>query len=348
MVRQLQQSVRNSPHADAVNELAQLIEDVEYAQAIVSARALLRDCSCARERGVTPELPKVLVVDDEKNNRALLTELLKDNYKVILAKNGEMALTLAERHQPDIVLLDVVMPGMDGYQVLHSLKSRDETRHIPVIFISGLDSVEDEEKGLLLGAADYITKPFNAPIVQARVRNHVQAVSGRRLLEHLALVDALTEIPNRRRLENALRGRWRQGQYVSLIMIDVDYFKLYNDRYGHACGDRALAQVAGALKLLLKRETDLVARYGGEEFVLFLPDTDPDGGQACAELARQAVQDLAIPHEGSAAGGILSISLGGASVLLAEDGPVPANALERSDAQLYRAKQLGRNRVCWL
>ncbi len=297
---------------------------------------------------MTPELPKILVVDDEKNNRELLTEVLKDNYRIILAKSGEMALELAGRHQPDIVLLDVVMPGMDGYQVLYSLKNRDETRHIPVIFISGLDSAEDEEKGLLLGAADYITKPFNATIVRARVRNHVQVVAGRRLLEQLALVDGLTGIPNRRRLENALRRTWRQGQYVSLIMIDVDHFKLFNDRYGHPDGDQALAQVAGALQFSLKRESDLVARYGGEEFVLFLPDTDPAGGQACAELARQAVQDLAIPHEGSAAGGILSISLGGTSILLAEDGPVPANGLERSDAQLYRAKQLGRNRVCWL
>ncbi len=109
-----------------------------------------------------------------------------------------------------------------------------------------------------------------------------------------------------------------------------------------------LTQVAGALKYTLKRETDLVARYGGEEFVLLLPNTDPTGGQACAELARQAVLDLAIPHEGVAADGILSISLGGTSVLLTEDGPVPADTLERSDLQLYRAKQLGRNRVCWL
>ena len=151
IARQLQGAARNSPHAAAVDELVHLIEDLEYAQASAGARALLRELLDARERGVTPELPKILVVDDEKTNRELLTEVLKDNYKVILAKSGEMALALAERHQPDIVLLDVVMPEMDGYQVLHSLKTRDETRHIPVIFISGLDSAEDEEKGLLLG-----------------------------------------------------------------------------------------------------------------------------------------------------------------------------------------------------
>lgn len=296
---------------------------------------------------MTAELSKVLVVDDEKGNRLLLAEVLKDDYKVILAKSGSMALALAERHQPDIVLLDVVMPEMDGYQVLRALKERDDTRHLPVIFISALDGVDDEEKGLLLGAADYITKPFHPAIVRARIRNHVQAVSHRRLLEHLALVDGLTEIPNRRRLENALQVCWPEGQHMSVAMIDIDYFKHYNDHYGHGWGDQVLRQVAGTLKQLLKRDTDLVARYGGEEFVLFLPDTDASGGQALAEQARQAVQDLGIPHARSAVGSDLSISLGGVSVVLPRNGPLPADTLERSDQQLYRAKRLGRNRVCW-
>ncbi|MEJ0036553.1 MAG: diguanylate cyclase [Gammaproteobacteria bacterium] len=296
---------------------------------------------------MTLDLPKVLVVDDEKSNRALLAEVLKDRYKVILAKDGEMALEMAARHQPDLVLLDVVMPGMGGHEVLRRLKSRDETRQMPVIFISALDSVEDEEKGLLLGAADYITKPFHAPVVRARIQNHAQAVSHRRLLEQLALVDALTEIPNRRRLENAMRWRAQPEQWISLIMVDVDCFKLFNDYYGHAIGDRALCQVARTLQRLVQRETDLVARYGGEEFVLFLPCTDPQGGRAFAELACQAVRDLAIPHASSAAGGELSISLGGASTFLRHGGPAPPELLTQSDAQLYRAKQSGRNRVCW-
>jgi diguanylate cyclase (GGDEF)-like protein len=293
------------------------------------------------------ERVKILVVDDEPSNRGLLAEVLKDDYKVILAKNGEMALALAARHRPDIVLLDVVMPDIDGYQVLRILKSQDDTRHIPVIFISALDSVADEEKGLLLGAVDYITKPFHAPIVRARVRNHVEAVSHRRLLERLALVDALTEIPNRRRLEQALQLRWPPGQHLSVVLLDVDHFKLYNDHYGHSGGDRVLRQVAGAVQQTLKREDDLVARYGGEEFMLFLPNTDAEGGRACAELARQAVEELAIAHEKSLVGPFLSISLGGTSVLLPPGGAVPAEMLEHSDQQLYLAKQLGRNRVCW-
>lgn len=293
------------------------------------------------------ELPKVLVADDEKGNRALLAEMLKSTAKVILAKDGEMALSLAERHQPDIVLLDLVMPGRDGYAVLRELKSRDATRHMPVIIISALDSIEDEERGLLMGAADYITKPFHAPIVQARIRNHVQAVSHRRLLERLALVDALTEIPNRRRLEGALGERWARGRHVSVVMVDVDYFKAFNDHYGHASGDHALRQVARTLSQQLARESDLVARYGGEEFVMLLPDAEPQAACALAEAARAAVQSLHIPHARSQASGELSISLGGASLYLAADGPVPLEVLQRSDAQLYRAKQLGRNRVCW-
>ncbi len=296
---------------------------------------------------MTVEYAKVLVVDDEKANRLLLTELLKDDYRVMLAKDGEMALALALRHRPDIVLLDVVMPGMDGYQVLRELKGRDETRVIPVIFISALDSLEDEEKGLLLGAADYIAKPFHPPIVRARIRNHVQAVSHRRLLEHLALVDALTEIPNRRRLENAMQGPWPKGRQMSLVMIDVDDFKHYNDHYGHAAGDRVLRRVALTLQQLLKRDTDLVARYGGEEFVLFLPDTDAEGARVVAEQARQAVRDLGIAHARSTAGSGLSISLGGVSVLLPQTGPVAPEMLEASDRALYRAKHAGRNRVCW-
>jgi len=296
---------------------------------------------------MTIEQAKVLVVDDEKTNRLLLAEVLKDDYRVILAKDGEMALALAARHAPDIVLLDVVMPGMDGYHVLRRLKQRDETRHMPVIFISALDSVEDEEKGLLLGAADYIAKPFHPPIVRARIRNHVQAVSHRRLLEHLALVDALTEIPNRRRFEKAMQGEWPQGQSMSLVMVDVDYFKHYNDHYGHASGDQVLRQVAGTLSGLLKRDADVVARIGGEEFVLFMPDTSPEGAQALAEQARQAVQDIGIPHAMSVASSAVSISLGGASVVLPQAGPLPPDVLERCDRALYRAKHLGRNRVCW-
>lgn len=170
-------------------------------------------------------------------------------------------------------------------------------------------------------------------------------------LAQLSATDGLTGIGNRRHFDAVLATEWlrgaRQQEPLALLMIDIDHFKLYNDHYGHSGGDRVLRQVAGAVQKTLKRETDLVARYGGEEFVMFLPHTDAVGGQVCAELARKAVESLHIAHEKSLAGPLLSISLGGTSVKLGPDGLVPYRVLEQSDQQLYRAKQLGRNRVCW-
>ncbi len=224
----------------------------------------------------------LLIVDDEKTNRTLLTELLRPDHQVILAKNGIQALERAREHRPDLILLDVLMPEMDGYAVIRELKGDDRCRDIPVIFITALDSVEDEEHGLELGAVDYISKPFRPSIVRARVRNHLQAVHQRRLLEQLALLDSLTEIPNRRRFVQVFEAEWRRcqrnGAPLSLIVVDVDHFKLYNDSYGHAAGDVVLRDVARALRGTLHRASDFIARFGGEEFVILLPEIDAEGG----------------------------------------------------------------------
>jgi diguanylate cyclase (GGDEF)-like protein len=292
-------------------------------------------------------LQQLLVVDDEKNNRAVLTELFKHQYKILLAKHGVMALEMARKHRPDLILLDVMMPELDGYQTLKALKDEEATRGIPVIFITVLDGHTDEERGLLLGAADYISKPFMPAIVRARVNNHMQAVRQRQLLERCALVDALTELPNRRSLEDRLSARYAGVGEISLAIIDVDYFKQYNDHYGHAAGDRALQQVARAMRDALQRETDFIARYGGEEFVLILPGTDRAGALLLAEGLRLAVQRLGIEHIKSGIGEALSISIGGVTVSLDSDVTLPKDALERADGQLYRAKQAGRNRVMW-
>ena len=152
----------------------------------------------------------LLIVDDEKHNRSLLTELLRGDYRVILAKNGGQALERAREHQPDLILLDVLMPDMDGYRVIRELKNDDLTRDIPVIFVTALDSAGDEEHGLELGAVDYISKPFNPAIVRARIRNHLQSVRQRRLLEQLAMLDSLTDIPNRRRFAEVYEQEWRR------------------------------------------------------------------------------------------------------------------------------------------
>jgi len=292
----------------------------------------------------------LLIVDDEKQNRTLLTELLQDDYQIILAKNGIQALERAQSHLPDLILLDVLMPEMDGLAVIRALKAADATRHIPVIFVSALDTPDDEERGLDLGAVDYVAKPFHPPIVRARVRNHLQAVHQRRLLEQLALIDSLTEIPNRRRFTEVYEREWRRcmrsQKPLSLIMLDVDLFKCYNDTYGHAQGDAVLKRVAGAIQSALKRSGDFVARFGGEEFVVVLPDIDEANGWQMAEKIRQDVENEHIPYPESDAGPWLTVSLGGATqVPSAVD--VDAGLFEEADRCLYEAKHNGRNQAAW-
>ncbi len=292
----------------------------------------------------------LLVVDDEKQHRNLLTELLQDDYRIILAKNGTQALELAHEHAPDLILLDILMPGLSGFDVIRALKSNDVTRTTPVIFITALDGVADEEMGLELGAVDYIAKPFRPPIVRVRVRNHLQAVHQRRLLEQLAMIDSLTEIPNRRRFTEFYEHEWRRclrsGQTLSLMMIDVDHFKRFNDTYGHAAGDMVLKRVANTLQNELRRPGDFVARYGGEEFVIVLPEIDAKGAQTVAQQLCQQVERLQIRHADTTTGQWLTISIGGATCVPTQAEVDPA-FFSSADSQLYRAKHEGRNRVCW-
>lgn len=292
----------------------------------------------------------LLIVDDEKQNRTLLTELLQDDYRIILAKNGVQALERAREHAPDLVLLDVLMPELDGFATIRALKQDDATRNIPVIFISALDSPQDEELGLTLGAADYIAKPFHPPIVCVRVRNHLQAVHQRRLLEQLALIDSLTEIPNRRRFAEVYVQEWRRclrcASPLSLMVVDVDHFKAYNDSYGHAAGDLVLKRVALAIQATLRRPGDFVARYGGEEFVVVLPEVDAVGARSLAEQIRAQVESQNLPHAASSVGPCVTVSIGGAT-LFPTAAEVDNEFFSRADSYLYDAKHAGRNRVCW-
>ncbi|MFA7291523.1 MAG: diguanylate cyclase [Rhodocyclaceae bacterium] len=293
---------------------------------------------------------RVLVVEDEKINRTILVALLKDEYQVILAKSGEQALErLASDDQIDLVLLDVLMPDMDGHEVLRHMKANDAMRDIPVIFLTALNSTHDEERGLKLGASDYIGKPFSPAIVKARVSNLMRFVRQRKLLETLAGRDGLTEIPNRRAFDQALLQEisrsLRSGQTFSLGLIDVDFFKQYNDCYGHAAGDTTLKQVAKTLAGALRRPNDLAARYGGEEFVFILPESDAAGGVEVAEAIRQVVSELGIEHEKSGVAPHVTVSVGGVTVSGRQGSA--EELLMAADRQLYEAKRLGRNRVCW-
>ena len=292
----------------------------------------------------------LLIVDDEKQNRLLLTELFGTTYKIIQAKNGVQALEKARQHRPDLILLDVLMPEMDGMGVLRELKRDDATRLIPVIFITALDSATDEENGLNLGAVDYISKPFHPPIVRVRVRNQLQLVHQRRLLEQLASLDGLTGIPNRRQFDATLLKEWhrcqRNQQPLSLIVADVDFFKKYNDALGHAAGDRVLQEVAATLRQAARLPGDLVARYGGEEFVLLLPETDATSAQALAEGLQQLLHSKAFAHPNSSLGPWLTMSMGGNTTIPSTTALDP-EFFALADAALYRAKHQGRNQVRW-
>lgn len=292
--------------------------------------------------------PTILIVDDDRINRHILTDLLQEDYRLLLAKDGPSGLAVLKREEVHLVLLDIAMPGMDGYEVLRHIPTEPALRDLSVIFLTGKASEADEERGLLLGAADYVQKPIRPAIVRARVATHVKLALQRRELERLALHDGLTGIANRRYfdtiLERTVRQFARSGQSLGLAMIDVDYFKQYNDRYGHGAGDAALKKVARVLGGFARRAGDMAARYGGEEFVLLLADVR-DFPMLLDKL-RLAVIEEAIPHEPSPTADCLTIS-GGA--ILASPTPLTtaAELLEATDRLLYRAKQGGRNRFAF-
>ncbi|MGA1854747.1 PleD family two-component system response regulator [Azospirillum sp. 11R-A] len=292
--------------------------------------------------------PKILVVDDIPSNVHVLSRILKDDYDIYFATDGERALDLVQARMPDLVLLDIMMPGMDGFEVCRRIKADPAIHDIPVIFISAKSEVEDETRGLEVGAIDFITKPISPPIVKARVRNHLLLKRQTDLLRSLSFLDGLTGIANRRRFDDAMAREWRRcarsNLPLSLIILDVDHFKAYNDHYGHQAGDECLRMVAELLSDRARRPSDLVARYGGEEFVCLLPETDGPGAVRVAEGFRTAVAECRIPHAQSPVIPYVTISLGVATVIPSADGS-PEQLAEMADQLLYRAKRTGRNRV---
>ncbi len=292
---------------------------------------------------------KILIVDDMPANIAVLVKALTSDYEISVAVDGEDALSIAaSEHAPDLILLDIMMPGVDGYEVCRRLKKDAATREIPVIFITAKDAEKDETRGLELGAVDYITKPFSLPIVKARVKTHLELKRKSDLLENLASLDGLTCIANRRRFDQLLEAEWsralRTASWISIIMLDIDFFKAFNDNYGHAAGDDCLRKVAEALEGSLRRSADTVARYGGEEFVAILPGTEPDGASTVAETLRQAVELLAIAHAYSAVSQVVTVSAGVASAIPMADSSA-GTLVACADKRLYEAKFEGRNRV---
>lgn len=289
----------------------------------------------------------ILVVDDTPANLSLMSNLLKDTYKVKVANRGERALEIAASDTPpDLILLDIIMPGMDGYEVCRRLKAQASTKDIPIIFITAMADVENESMGFALGAVDYISKPFNKTVVKARIRVHMQLKRQSRLLENLVFMDALTEIPNRRALDQTFEQEWarcaRTGLPLSYILMDIDLFKQFNDHYGHGFGDECLVRVAKALHSCVQRPSDCVGRYGGEEFAAILANTDLEDALHVAKCLHASVAALQIPHAHSTVHPQVTISIGVATAHPVA-GLSPQMLSETADRMLYEAKNTGKN-----
>ena len=292
---------------------------------------------------------RILIVDDAMENIQILHHALRDEHDVLFALSGEKALQIAHNQQPDLILLDAVMPGMDGYEVCGALRASAAARDIPVIFVTALTTPEDETRALEAGAVDFISKPFNVAVVRARVRTQLTVKRQADAMRELTLTDALTGVANRRSFNEAMDNEWRRcarsGTPMAVIMIDIDHFKNYNDAYGHQAGDLCLQQVSAAMKRCAGRPPDLLARYGGEEFIILLPQVGAEGAEVVAQRILDEIRQLQIPHKASSVGPQVTVSMGVSTALPDEN--ADASALIRSaDALLYRAKETGRNRYC--
>lgn len=294
-------------------------------------------------------MEKVLIVDDSVLQAAQLKSILDDEYDVAVAQTAEEGLRRASNENFSLILLDIVMPEMDGFTLLKKLQEEIITQSVPVILITSLSDVSSEQRGLILGAVDYITKPFNPLIVKARANTHVKLYRYRRQIEQQSMTDQLTGVANRRKYEQYSITKWseaiRLNVPLSICMFDIDRFKVYNDTFGHPAGDKVIVAVAQTAASYLKRSTDFLARYGGEEFVaLSLGDRSKQIFEYMKKI-RQAIEDLHIPHDPSVSPWV-TVSIGGVTVI-PEVGSSYDFYLKIADTMLYDAKKNGRNMVVW-
>jgi diguanylate cyclase (GGDEF)-like protein len=282
-------------------------------------------------------------------NVRILAAALRGEWDVVSATDGAAALAAAAAGDVDLILLDVVLPDIDGFDVCRKLKADGRTSRIPVIFVTSLEEMHDETTGFSVGGVDYITKPIRGPIVRARVRTHLELKNARDLLESLAMIDAVTGIANRRRFDETLELEWKRAMRsrssLSVGLADLDFFKRLNDTYGHARGDECLRAVAQALQATARRPSDLVARYGGEEFGIIIPESDAPAMRALLQNALNAVRNLAFAHSASDVATHVTISIGAVTLVPAVAGGDILSTLEAADRLLYDAKQMGRNQA---
>jgi len=279
---------------------------------------------------------RVLIVDDQPANIRVMAEILRGDYELFFATSGAKALEVVAANDIELVLLDVVMPDMDGFEVCRRLKSEERTSRIPIMFVTAREETHDETRGFEAGAVDYIIKPIVPPVVRARVRTHLELKRARDLLERMASIDGLTGIANRRQLDTFLAQEWKRaagsGSPISIAIIDVDEFKKFNDTHGHAKGDECLRAIGQALLTVARRTSDLAARYGGEEFAIVLAETP---GEATAQLLGTLLDTVR-------ALGLATVSAGAVTLIPGRDAD-PSSALEAADRLLYEVKRGGRN-----
>ena len=294
-------------------------------------------------------MEKILIIDDSPVQANFLSSILAPDYEITVVNSAEEGLQQAKVGEYSLILLDVIMPGIDGFQLLKMLQEEIILRHTPVILITSLNDIQHEEQGLTLGADDYITKPFHPAIVRARVHTHINLYRYRTQIEREATVDQLTGVPNRRRYDAVSGKRWqdavRLGVPLSICMFDIDKFKVYNDTFGHPAGDKVIKAVAQTAASKLRRGTDFFARYGGEEFVALILGGGAENDFAHLQRVRQAVEDLHIPHNPEVSQWV-TISIGGITVLPKLESSYDTY-LKMADAMLYDAKRFGRNQVVW-
>ena len=323
----------------------------------------------------SPSDSTVLIIDDNPDNLSFAVYSLEENgFNVVVAQDGSSGLKRAQDTQPHLILLDVLMPNMDGFETCRRLKLNEETCDIPVIFMSALSDTEDKVKGFEVGAVDYVTKPIQREELLARITTHlrIQALTKQlqqqnqklqqqaielaqakqaiedvnQELQYVAYFDSVTAIANRRHFDLHLRQEWqrlaRDQKPLSLILCDIDYFKRYNDHYGHQAGDVCLKDIAQAMHRVMRRAADLVTRYGGEEFAIILPDVPLEGAIHIAQLIQREICHLEIPHAQSTVSSHVTISLGISSQIPDLHLP-PESLITAADRALYRAKAKGRN-----
>lgn len=294
-------------------------------------------------------MESILIIDDSLPQAMQLQSILKEDYKTATTQTAEEGFQMVRLGEYSLILLDAVMPGMDGFELLKKLQEEPRMRNVPVIIITSLTASEHEERGLTLGAVDYIVKPFNPLIVKARVNTHIKLYQYRRQVERMSLTDPMTGVSNRRCHDSMSLLKWQDAIRLqvpmSICMMDIDKFKVYNDTFGHPAGDRVITAVARTASGHLRRSTDFFARYGGEEFVAFMLGSSEEEAFAHMQKIRRAVEQLQIPQDPKTAPWV-TVSMGGITLVPQVEHSYETY-LKIADAMLYDAKRFGRNQVVW-